>query len=155
MGSFDMKEFVLWSFISRIGNCRITISWIKLNKSNLSWMSAAHLRKHLFITYCWVFFTFLIILYSLKVMEVDQNSSFRVESGLRAMERTSKTCRRYTKRTVNYRQSYLDAIIVVFHRDLKKKETSSSGCFWPLLSDFNHVSNFRHQYTILDTSALF
>ena len=26
MGSFDMKEFVLWSFISRIGNCRITIS---------------------------------------------------------------------------------------------------------------------------------
>ena len=88
-------------------------------------------------------------------MEVDQNSSFRVESGLRAMERTSKTCRRYTKRTV-YRQSYLDAIIVVFHRNLKKKkETSSSGCFWALLSDFNHVSNFRHQYTILDTSALF
>ena len=89
-------------------------------------------------------------------MEVDQNSSFRVDSGLRVMERTSKTCRRYTKRTV-YRQSYLDAIIVVFHRNLKKKkkETLSSGCFWALLSDFNHVSNFRHQYTILDTSALF
>ena len=85
-------------------------------------------------------------------MEVDQNSSFRVESGLRAMERTSKTCRRYTKRTV-YRQSYLASMC--FIEILKKKETSSSGCFWALLSDFNHVSNFRHQYTILDTSALF
>ena len=81
-------------------------------------------------------------------MDVDQNSSFRVESGLRAMERTSKTCGRYTKRTVNYRQSYLDTITVVFHRDLKK-ETSSSGCFWALLSDFNH------KCPILDTSIPF
>lgn len=46
-------------------------------------------------------------------------------------------------------------LLLCFIEILKKKETSSSGCFWPLLSDFNHVSNFRHQYTILDTSALF
>lgn len=46
-------------------------------------------------------------------------------------------------------------LLLCFIEILKKKETSSSGCFWALLSDFNNVSNFRHQYTILDTSALF
>lgn len=81
-------------------------------------------------------------------MEVDQNSSFRVESGLRAMERTSKTCRRYTKRTVNYRQSYLDAIIVVFHRNLKKKKHHHQAVF-------GHYCLILITCPILDTSIPF
>ena len=82
-------------------------------------------------------------------MEVDQNSSFRVESGLRAMERTSKTCRRYTKRTVNYRQSYLDAIIVVFHRNLKKKKKHHHQAV------FGHYCLILITCPILDTSIPF
>ena len=81
-------------------------------------------------------------------MEVDQNSSFRVESGLRVMERTSKTCGRYTKRTVIYRQSYLDTIIVVFHRDLKRKKHYHQAVF-------GHYCLILITCPILDTSIPF
>ena len=43
-------------------------------------------------------------------------------------------------------------LLLCFIEILKKKKHHHQAFF---LSDFNHVSNFRHQYTILDNSALF